>query len=174
MGRIVVLCAFLMVFSRGNGQEENQSIKKGTATNEKIHVFGNEISALGAISDGDMYNKYLTMSNGDSSQSKFAATVTDVCQVKGCWMKLRLKDDNLAMVRFKDYGFFVPKDIVGKEVIVSGLAFVDEMSVADQRHYAKDAGKSLTEIERITEPRKTFGFEAVGVLLTDGRETESP
>ena len=61
----------------------------------------------------------------------------------------------------------MPKDIKGKEVIVNGLAFVEEMSVKDQKHYAKDGGKSEAEIAEITSPKKTLGFEADGVLLKD-------
>ena len=43
------------------------------------------------------------------------AQVASVCQVKGCWMVLDLGGGTQARVTFKDYGFFVPMDIVGKE-----------------------------------------------------------
>ena len=43
--------------------------------------------------------------------------------------------------------------------------FVNEVSVDEQRHYAEDAGKSKEEIALITEPKKTYSFEADGVLL---------
>ena len=74
-------------------------------------------------------------------------------------------DDETIMVRFKDYGFFMPLDAAGKEVIVAGKAFVNEVSVADLKHYAEDAGKSSEEIANITEPAMEFAFEANGVLL---------
>ena len=82
-------------------------------------------------------------------------------------MTLNLKDGQQVMVKFKDYGFFVPKDIAGKEVIVNGKAFVEEVSVEDQRHYAEDAGKTEEEIAAISSPKKTFSFEADGVLIKD-------
>lgn len=69
------------------------------------------------------------------------------------------------MVKFKDYGFFVPKDIEGMEVIVNGIAFVDNMSVEDQKHYAKDAGESHEDIDLIKESKRTYEFEADGVLI---------
>ncbi|MBT8296250.1 MAG: DUF4920 domain-containing protein, partial [Gramella sp.] len=69
------------------------------------------------------------------------------------------------MVKFKDYGFFVPKDIEGSEVIVEGIAFIEETSVEDRKHLAKDAGKTSEEIDNITEPSRTFGFLAHGVLI---------
>ncbi|MGS0524729.1 DUF4920 domain-containing protein [Zobellia nedashkovskayae] len=59
----------------------------------------------------------------------------------------------------------MPSDITGKEVIVNGYAYVGAMSVEDQKHYAKDGGEAESEIAKITEPKKTFGFEADGVLI---------
>jgi hypothetical protein len=105
------------------------------------------------------------MQIGDSINSKMSAKVISVCQAKGCWMTLNLENGNEVMVKFKDYGFFMPKDIAGKEVIINGKAFVNEVSVDELRHYAEDAGKTDEEIESITEPKKTFSFEADGVLL---------
>ena len=72
-----------------------------------------------------------------------------------------------AMVKFKDYGFFMPKDIAGREVIVDGFAFIEEVSVEDQRHFAEDAGKSLDEIAAITEPKRTLSFTSSGVLIPE-------
>jgi len=69
------------------------------------------------------------------------------------------------MVRFKDYGFFMPLDSQGKQVIVEGKAFVKITPVDELQHYAEDAGKSKEEIAKITEPRKEFAFEANGVLI---------
>ena len=80
-------------------------------------------------------------------------------------MKLKLDDDNEVMVKFKDYGFFVPKDIAGQEVIINGVAFVNEMSVDEQKHYAEDSGETQQVIDAITSPKKTYSFEADGVLL---------
>lgn len=81
-------------------------------------------------------------------------------------MKVGMGDDE-AMVRFKDYGFFMPKDIAGQEIIVNGKAYVEEMSVEDQRHYAEDGGKTAEEIAAITEPKRTLAFEADGVLIPE-------
>jgi hypothetical protein len=167
MKRFNILAAFLMLYVTGYGQHTQKEVQNSNENNKRHLVFGSEIVSTGAISDRDMYFKYKAMSIKDTSHTKFRATVTDVCQAKGCWMKLKLKDGNETMVRFKDYGFFVPKDIAGKEVVVSGIAFVQEMSVADQKHYARDGGKTEAEIEKITTPKKTYGFEAVGVLLKE-------
>ena len=56
-------------------------------------------------------------------------------------------------VRFKDYGFFVPRGISGKTVVLDGYAFHSTTSVAQLRHYAQDAGKSKAEIRRSQSPK---------------------
>ena len=68
-------------------------------------------------------------------------------------------------VTFKDYAFFMPKDLTGKKVVLDGFAFVETTSVEDLRHYADDAGKPKEEIDAITEPKKEVSFEAAGVLV---------
>ena len=110
---------------------------------------------------------YASMSVGDTIDAKMIAKVDEVCQAKGCWMKLDLPDGEQVMVKFKDYGFFMPKDISGKEVIINGKAFVNEVPVDEQRHYAEDGGATPEEIAKITEPKKTLSFEADGVLLKE-------
>ncbi len=127
--------------------------------------FGKEIIADDAVESKSMANHYKTMAVGDSINSKMTAKVNEVCQAKGCWMTLNLEDGNEVMVKFKDYGFFVPKDIAGKEVVINGKAFIHEVSVDEQRHYAEDAGKTKDEIAQIITPKKTYSFEADGVLI---------
>jgi hypothetical protein len=45
--------------------------------------------------------------------------VTEVCQKKGCWAVIREGDEHVR-VRFKDYGFFLPKDCVGAKAYAQG------------------------------------------------------
>lgn len=160
MGRISMFIVFLFVVLATQAQD-SKNVQLDQAT------FGERVEPTGAIAVEEMTRKYQTMGVSDTLMTKFTATVTSVCKAKGCWMKLEMKDGNEAMVKFKDYGFFVPRDIEGRKVIVNGKAFVAEMSVADQRHYAKDGGKSDSEIASITKPKKTYGFEADGVLLEE-------
>lgn len=126
---------------------------------------GKEITALDAKSISDMSEAYKAMSIGDTINAKMTGIVDEVCQSKGCWMKVNLEDGNQIMVKFKDYALFMPKDIAGKEVVLNGKAFVNEVPVDELQHYAEDAGKSPEEIAAITSPKTTFSFEADGVLL---------
>ena len=65
----------------------------------------------------------------------------------------------------KDYGFFMPLDCEGTEVVFDGVAYQDTVSVEMLRHFAEDAGKSEEEILSITESELAWAFEANGVIL---------
>ena len=127
--------------------------------------FGDSISVDGALSTDEMMKKFADLKEGDTLEVKFKSEINEVCQKKGCWMTLDLADDKEAFVKFKDYGFFVPKNAQDKEVVVNGKAFVSVESVDVLKHYAKDAGKSQAAIDSITEPKVTYSFMADGVLI---------
>ena len=131
----------------------------------KYDSFGDKISDNGMIDSKTMLNKFKALKAGDTLNVKFASKINEVCSKKGCWMKLDLTDGTETMVRFKDYGFFMPLDANGREVVVNGKAFVKETSVDELRHYAEDAGKTKEEIALITESKVEFAFEADGVLM---------
>ncbi|MGB5227550.1 DUF4920 domain-containing protein [Eudoraea sp.] len=160
-----ILLVFLVLLvsckNKQNASEESQNVQ----IERDYASFGKLIDYKGTIGSEDMLDQFQSLKEADTLETKFSATVTDVCKSKGCWMKLNLKNGEEVMVKFKDYGFFVPKDIEGREVVVNGSAFIDNMSVEDQKHYAKDAGESQEVIKQIKEPKKTFGFEADGVLI---------
>lgn len=101
----------------------------------------------------------------DTISLQLQGTITEVCQAKGCWMKVDLAEGEEVFVRFKDYGFFVPIDAAEKSTVLNGVAFVEEMSVEDQKHYAADKGATEEELKKITAPKKTYRFEADGVLI---------
>lgn len=157
----------ILVLVLNSCKKKNEEPQK---SNEKIEEivylsFGKEINKEDALQSNSMVKHYKEMNVGDSINAKIIAKVSSVCQTKGCWMTLNLEDGNDVMVKFKDYSFFVPKDIAGKDVIVNGKAFVNVVSVDEQRHYAEDAGKTKEAIAQITEPQKTYSFEADGVLV---------
>jgi len=70
-------------------------------------------------------------------------------------------------ITFRDYGFFVPKDASGKEVIIQGIAKKEVTSVEELRHYAEDAGESEEAIAAITEPEENIVFVADGVIIRE-------
>ncbi|WP_159303340.1 DUF4920 domain-containing protein [Maribacter litoralis] len=127
--------------------------------------YGDEFEITSLSDKKEVMKQFAGMPVSDSLNLQFKTKVKEVCKVKGCWMIVELPEGNQAMVRFKDYGFFMPADILEKEVVLNGLAFVEEMSVDDQRHYAKDGGKTAQEIAQIITPKRTYSFEASGVLV---------
>jgi hypothetical protein len=97
---------------------------------------------------------------------KIQGEVVEVCEKKGCFIRLkRAGDEEAILVRFKDYGFFMPKDILGKTIVLEGEAKIKEISVETLKHYAEDAGKSPEEIAKITEPKSDIGILAAGVIV---------
>ena len=124
-------------------------------------TYGEAVTAEGAIP--------VTQIEANAKEAKFTGKATgkvvSVCQEKGCWMKVEKAGGETMMVKFKDYGFFMPKDIVGKEVVLDGEAAVKETSVKQLKHYAGDAGKSKEEISKIKAPKKELIFTAKGVLV---------
>lgn len=167
MKKILFLVA--MSFSLLSCKNENPA-EKSIPEAEKVALtyqsFGDEITQQDILSRNEMIEKYNSLKIGDTVNVKFTSTVKDVCQKKGCWMNLDMGEEE-TMVRFKNYAFFMPKDITGQEIIVSGKAYVEEMSVEDQRHYAEDGGKSTEEIAAITEIKRSLAFEADGVLIPE-------
>lgn len=160
-----ILLVFLLLFVGCKNKQKPSEESENVQSERNYASFGKLIDFEGAIGGEEMLDEFQALQDADTLETKFLATVTDVCKSKGCWMKLNLKNGEEVMVKFKDYGFFVPMDIEGREVVVNGIAFVDNMSVDDQKHYAEDAGESQEDISQIKEPKRTFEFEADGVLI---------
>ena len=115
----------------------------------------------------DLNNLVKEMNTSDSVMAVVETKVTEVCQAKGCWMKVELPNGESMRVTFKDYGFFMPKDLAGQSVKMIGTAKIEETDIETLKHFAEDAGKSQEEIAMITEPRMDYKFVASGVKLTE-------
>jgi len=165
---VLVLSLAVVACKNANESKENEDI--ATTETEEIATnyqsFGEEITDENVLTKEEMISKYQNLKEGDTVDVKFTSKVNSVCQSKGCWMRLDM-GDNESFVKFKDYGFFMPKDIAGQEVIVDGKAFVEKTSVEDLKHFAEDAGKSKEEIDAITEPKLTLSFLSSGVLIPE-------
>lgn len=146
------------------------SAKSGTDGVEAIELldgpefFGEKIDPAGAISLASLQEQ---LKGKDSVIVTLEAQVEGVCQAKGCWMNLVSDDmpDEPIFVKFKDYAFFMPKDIAGRTVIANGVAYKEVTSVDELRHYAEDGGASKEEIAAIDTPKEELKFMARGVKL---------
>ena len=108
-----------------------------------------------------------TMGEKTTADMKITGEVVEVCKKKGCWMTLKMPDGEPMRVTFKDYAFFMPKDIVGKTVALDGIAKKQTISKSQLQHYAKDAKKTPEEIAKITADKDEIAFEAKGVVILD-------
>lgn len=129
---------------------------------------------------GDFYGEKITPTNAvdiasipakleakESFDTKIRAKVLDVCPKKGCWLKLEVDDKTTAFVKMKDYAFFVPEALKGKNIILDGEVVMKTTPVAELKHYAQDAKKSQAEIDAIKEPVKEIRFTARGILVVE-------
>lgn len=158
MKKINILAIILMaclVTAKSFGQEN-------TASNS-YELFGSSFTKKDNASKNSKI--YQNIQSKDTITTQLVGDINEVCQAKGCWMKVNLSNNEEVFVKFKDYGFFVPLDASGRKVVMNGKAFVEKLSVEDQRHYAMDKGASEAEIAKITKPKKTLRFEADGVLI---------
>lgn len=134
-----------------------------TVSETAITKFGADITEDGSIALASLTEAMTS----DSMAVKVEGKIIEVCQMKGCWMKLDMGNDQTMTVRFKDYGFFVPKDAAGKIAVIDGFVKKSVTSVETLKHYAEDGGKTQEEIDAITEPKEGYNFEASGVILKD-------
>ena len=145
-------------------EEEAYKIFKAKQTDGK--TFGEKVTPKGAISYDAMLAQMVAKDKLDNV--KIQGTVDAVCKAKGCWMNIASEKGAAPMfVKFKDYAFFMPKDLAGKKVVMVGNAFKEITPVEDLRHFAQDEGKSKEEIAKITKPKEEMKFMASGVIILD-------
>jgi hypothetical protein len=128
--------------------------------------YGEQITADGALELKDVAAKLDGGSRFDGD-IKIRAKIVDVCPKKGCWLKLEIDENTTAMVKMKDYGFFLPVSAKGKTVVIDGKVELKTTSVAELKHYAEDAKKSKEEIDAIKEPQKEVRVLAKGIVVVE-------
>ncbi|MCX6171743.1 MAG: DUF4920 domain-containing protein [Flavobacterium sp.] len=143
--------------------QKNAKIKSFNSNDYTL--FGEKFKVSKILNQKEMLKKYKSLKKGDTITVQFQSNIKSVCKKKGCWMKMQLAGDNDSFVKFKDYSFFVPLNADNSQAIVIGKAFVDVVSVDELKHYAKDGGKSTTEIAKIIKPEITYSFLASGVYI---------
>lgn len=127
-----------------------------TNTGISYDSYGEKISQEGTMETID----FLAQVSEEESTYKVKGVIEEVCQMKGCWMTLKNEKGANIRITFKDYGFFVPKDISGREVIIEGTAMKEVLEEDIAKHYAEDGGKEYDD-----SMRNAISFEAKGVLV---------
>ncbi len=135
--------------------------QKSAPVAETTALFGEEFATDSAVVASVLISDLKTI--GEKENVVVEATVVEVCQEAGCWMKIAADGDT---VRVRTgHAYELPKDIAGKKVYFAGSGYADTLSVEVQQHYATDAGKSKENIAAITAPKAAFTFDAKGVKV---------
>ena len=167
---LIPLCLLFFNCTTNSSSKTGQNDKKQASEPQvQVTFYGDSIDHEAPKSSKEAFLALRKIKAKDTVNMTFKANTNAVCQKKGCWMKLDMPKGNDIKVTFKDYGFFVPKDISGQEVVVKGKAFLKTVSVDEQRHYAEDAGRSEKEIAAITAPKKEYRFVATGVAIPEAQ-----
>ena len=156
----------------GNSDEPTTEIETEVVETEEVEVlnyFGEEITLDNVILASELP---AALDGKDSLNVKVEGTINACCQTKGCWMDVDLGNGESMIVKFKDYGFFVPKNASGSTAVLEGVAKVETQSVKWLKHKASDAGKTQEEIDAITEPEVKVSFMANGVIIKGELEPE--
>jgi hypothetical protein len=156
---IPFFATFALLACKEETQEEVPAVNDEQLEEVAYMDYGSTMNSNEIITALKMGEKYDTMNTGDTIDVKIKGTIADVCTGKGCWIKVPVGIDT-TFVKFKDYGFFLPMNGQGKEVVLQGKAYKSVTPVDELKHYAMDAGKSQEEIDAITEDKVTLNFMA--------------
>ena len=146
MKKLVLLLVFVPLFS--------------LAQNTDLKYYGDKINITNTVS-----LQGLIAHAKEKSLAKVNGIILSSCPKKGCWMQVQVETDTV-QVTFKDYGFFVPKQgLENKKVVLEGFVKQDTISIKMLQHYAEDAGKPKSEIDKIIKPEFKLSFIASGVII---------
>ena len=115
--------------------------------------YGEKISATDFVPLQDVAAK-LNAGSAEKADVKVKAKIIDVCPKKGCWLTLELPNGETAMVKMKDYGFFLPLAAKGKTVVIDGEVRLKTTSVDELKHYAEDAKNLRQKLMQSKNPKK--------------------
>lgn len=128
--------------------------------------YGSDISSSSvnnAVSVSELGNELESLATIENVAVK--GEITGVCPKRGCWVSLKTDNGASFFVKMKDYAFFVPTALKGKNVVLEGNAERKVTSVEELKHYAKDAKKSKAEIDAIKAPKEEIRFMASGIKV---------
>lgn len=180
MKKIAFLSLLSIALVSCNTEQKTEDVETIITENEVVEIlnyFGAEITPDDAMAAADLSS---ALEGKDSLNVKVEGTINACCKKKGCWMDVDLGNGESMIVKFKDYGFFVPKNADGQTVVMEGVAKIETQTVAWLKHKAEDAGKTQEEIDAITESEVKVSFVADGVIIkgeipveeTEGEMTE--
>jgi hypothetical protein len=127
-----------------------------------IRTFGKPLSIKKTLS---LQEALLQPAKYQNQKVLLEGKISDVCQMKGCW--LMLSDGERAIrIKFEGYSFFVPKDSRGKKARAEGRLIQETLPEDLARHYAEEQS-TKTDLSEIKGPQRVVTFDATGVVILD-------
>jgi hypothetical protein len=144
-----------------NNKEEKTMEPVGVKTSAGM-LYGSAIDEnVKQLSFGDLLGNAESVNN---TIVTVRGVVAEVCQAMGCWMVMT---DGTTSVRAKTgHNFFLPKDISGKEVIITGTFKMTEISEDDAKHFNEESSNPKDESE-IVGPQQVLVIDATGIEVLD-------
>ncbi len=158
--RYLLFTLFLLISITSQAQQtEAIRLSEPVIETDNFEIFGAEMDIKAtevAISLSDAI-----LESDQETEMMINATINKVCMKKGCFF-IAVDGDNSARVTFKDYGFFIPTNSAGKQVVFKGILSEKVLSEEQAMHFAEDAGESTDKIEG---EQKEFSIVATSVLI---------
>ena len=121
-------------------QTEVKRLSEPVVVTDSYETFGSKLPEGGeSLSLGELMSdnqKYL------DKEVLVETRIAKVCQKKGCFF-VATEGPSTARVTFKDYGFFIPTDSGGKDVVLLGTFSRKSVSKEEAEHYSKDLGEEV-------------------------------
>ena len=149
---LIVLCAFSGVAQAQEGATTTEHF------GAPFTIEGDAVSLTDAIAN----------CTGTGEACKVQGTVDRVCTRRGCWFTVADPAvDRVVRIQMQDYGFFVPLDCMGAQVVFEGLLTEAEVSQEMAQHFAEDEAAATGEPARVVEgPEQIYQFMITGVDVT--------
>ena len=153
MKKLLLICCISLLIGVGcdNTSESKSPDSSEKKTEQLTNVQANDLAAA--------------MENTDELTVQLKGTIVEVCQTSGCWMDIDMGNDQRVLVTFPENVFVTPKDAVGKQATIEGLASKVIIPVKRLQLQAADEGASEEEINAIIEPLTEFSIEATKVKI---------
>ncbi|MBB6370182.1 DUF4920 domain-containing protein [Chryseobacterium shigense] len=166
--KAILFAAAVSVSTLAFAQETSQKKFGPPAGNAIVgDTYGAAVASESKAITVDKLSKKLKKDNKKVEGVAVKGKVTDVCEKKGCWLTIQTEDNSQFFVKMKDYAFFVPTALKGKNVVLEGTAERKVTSIDEQKHYAEDAKKPQAEIDAITTPKEEIRFVANGIKVVN-------
>ncbi|MBC7654853.1 MAG: DUF4920 domain-containing protein [Oligoflexus sp.] len=155
---LYILILSLAILSCNN----REKIRLHGSTNIKGTVFGDSVMDNNVRELSSMLD---LVQGGDREKVTVKGLVDNVAKDAGNWLTIKLPNKDLMKVNFEDSNFSVPKDIMGKTVVLKGMAKADVLNVDQQKEIAQQIGSSKEEIDSIKAPKRIISFDAIGMVV---------